>query len=254
MKTPLNVLIIDDEVAFSNLLCLDLESSENYSVKTANSGELGISLLKSEQFDVILLDYHIGTMTGLQVLQWMNEQKMETPVIMLTAAGTEEIAVNAMKLGAYDYSRKERLELSHLPILINGVYERYLFRQEMKHRELEKLEDEKHQAAVQMFQTTVRTIAHHVNNALAIIMLRSSSYERMAKKTLDTETAKQFVQLISDLKGQASVIESVVRSLVELSNVVYTNYVTDQNIIDIRQELEKNLKIMRNQEHEKVAV
>ena len=248
MKTPLNVLIIDDEDAFSNLLCLDLESEGKYVVSTANSGELGISMMKTVRYDVLLLDYHIGTMTGLQVLKWMNEEKIDTPVIMLTAAGTEEIAVNAMKLGAYDYARKERLELTHLPILINGIYERYLFREELKNRELAVLEEEKHKAAVQMFQTTVRTIAHHVNNALAIIMLRSSSYERMVRKTLDTETANQFVQLISDLKGQAVVIESVVRSLVELSNVVYTNYVSDQSIIDIRQELEKNLKIMENQQ------
>ncbi|MFA6469293.1 MAG: response regulator [Bacteroidota bacterium] len=252
MKKPLNVLIIDDEVAFANLLCMDLESSGDYVMKTANTGESGISMMSSETFDVLLLDYHIGSMTGLQVLQWMNDQKIETPVIMLTAAGTEEIAVNAMKLGAYDYARKERLELSHLPILIDGIYERYLFRQELKQREIAKMEEEKHQAAVQMFQTTVRTIAHHVNNALAIIMLRSSSYERMVKKTLDPATANQFIQLIADLKGQASVIESVVRSLVELSNVVYTNYVTDQNIIDIRQELEKNLKLMEDQQ--KIAV
>lgn len=248
MKTPLTVLIIDDEVAFSNILCLELESDGNYQVKTANTGELGISMLGSEQFDVVLLDYHIGSMTGLQVLQWMLDQKLETPVVMLTAAGTEEIAVNAMKLGAYDYIRKERLELNHLPIVINGVYERYLFRQEVKQREIQKIEDEKQKASVQMFQTTVRTIAHHVNNALAIIMLRSSSYERMVKKTLDTESANQFIQMISDLKGQASVIGSVVRSLVELSNVVYTNYATDQNIIDIRQELEKNLKLIQDQE------
>ncbi len=248
MKTPLTVLIIDDEVAFSNILCLELESDGNYKVKTASSGELGISLLGSDQFDVVLLDYHLGTMTGLQVLQWMHDQKLEIPVVMLTAAGTEEIAVNAMKLGAYDYIRKERLELNHLPIVINGVYERYLFRQDVKMRELEKIEDEKQKASVQMFQTTVRTIAHHVNNALAIIMLRSSSYERMVKKTLDVEAANQFIQMISDLKGQASVIGSVVRSLVELSNVVYTNYATDQNIIDIRQELEKNLKLIKDQE------
>lgn len=251
MKTPLSVLIIDDEVAFSNILSLELESDEKYQVKTASSGELGISMLGAEQFDVILLDYHIGSMTGLQVLQWMNEQKIETPVVMLTAAGTEEIAVNAMKLGAYDYVRKERLELIHLPIVINGVHERFLFRQDVKQREIQKIEEEKQKAAVQMFQTTVRTIAHHVNNALAIIMLRSSSYERMVRKSLDTETANQFIQMIADLKGQASVIESVVRSLVELSNVVYTTYVTDQSIIDIRQELEKNLKMMQEQDKER---
>jgi CheY-like chemotaxis protein len=247
MKSPLNVLIVDDESAFSSLLSIDLESDGLYKVSVASSGEEGIETLKNNTFDVILLDYHLGTMTGLQVLQWMSDEKIETPVIMLTAAGTEEVAVNAMKLGAYDYSRKERIELHHLPILINGVYERFLFRQEKHQKELQKLEEEKQKAAVQMFQTTVRTIAHHVNNALAVIMLRSSSYERNAKKNLDPDTAKQIIQLISDLRGQATVIEAVVRSLVELSNVVYTNYVTDQSIIDIKQELEENLKKLQDQ-------
>lgn len=252
MKKPLNILIIDDEVSFSSILKIDLESTEDYIVKTASTGEDGISMLKSEPVDLLLLDYHLGTMTGLQILQWMNEQKMETPVIMLTAAGTEEVAVNAMKLGAYDYARKERLEIHHLPVLIDGVYERYLFRKETKQRELEKLEEEKQKAAVQMFQTTVRTIAHHVNNALAVIMLRSTAYERNARRSLDPSTANDIISLITDLKGQASVIEAVVRSLVELSNVVYTNYVTDQNIIDIRKELEINLQKM--QDPQKIAV
>jgi DNA-binding response OmpR family regulator len=242
MKSPLNILIIDDESAFSSLLSLDLESDGAFVAKTANSGEEGIETLKKEVFDVILLDYHIGSMTGLQILEWMNEQKIETPVIMLTAAGTEEVAVKAMKLGAYDYARKERLELHHLPVLINGIYERYLFRKELHDKEIQKIEEEKQKAAVEMFQTTVRTIAHHVNNALAVIMLRSTSYERNAKKNLPPDTAAPIIQLISDLKGQATVIEAVVRSLVELSNVVYTSYVTDQEIIDIKAQLELNLK------------
>lgn len=253
MKKPLKVLIVDDEVSFATLLSIDLSSGGDFEVTVASSGEAGMEQLRNGTFDVMLLDYHIGTMTGLQVLEWMSEQKLETPVIMLTAAGTEEVAVNAMKLGAYDYSRKERLELSHLPVLLKGVYERYLFRQEMKQRELARIEEEKQKAAIQMFQTTVRTIAHHVNNALAVIMLRSSSYERNVRKSLDPDTAKQIIALINDLKSQASVIESVVRSLVELSNVVYTNYVTDQNIIDIKKELERNLSLMKEQNSETSA-
>ena len=251
MNKTLKVLIVDDELAFTKLLSLDLEANGDFSVTEANTGEQALTLLGNETFDIVLLDYHLDTMTGLQILEWMNEKKIETPVVMLTAAGTEEVAVNAMKLGAYDYMRKERLELHHLPVVINGVHERYLYRKELKQQELKKIEDEKQQAAVQMFQTTVRTIAHHVNNALAVIMLRSSSYERNVRKSLDPEAARDILQLISDLKGQASMIEAVVRSLVELSNVVYTNYVTDQNIIDIKQQLEKNL--LKMQEKQKIA-
>lgn len=247
LQKPLRVLIIDDETAFSSLLSLELESGEEYKVCTADSGENGIETLRNEKFDIILLDYHLGSMTGLEVLEWMGQEQNETPVIMLTAAGTEEVAVKAMKLGAYDYARKERLEIEHLPVLINGVYERYLFRSDAKKKELEKIEREKQQAAVQMFQTTVRTIAHHVNNALAVIMLRSASYERNARKNLDPTTAEQLIKLVNDLKSQASVIEAVVRSLVELSNVVYTHYATDQSIIDIKHALEENLKKLQDQ-------
>ncbi|MDD8018608.1 MAG: response regulator [Bacteroidota bacterium] len=245
MNKPLKVFVVDDELAFSKLLSLDLEASGEFVVKTANSGEQALAMLKEDRFDVILLDYHIDSMNGIEILEWINAQKIDTPVIMLTAAGTEEVAVNAMKLGAYDYIRKERLELNHLPVVINGVHERYLYRQEVKLQEIKRIEEEKQQAAVQMFQTTVRTIAHHVNNALAVIMLRSSVYEKNARVNLDSESAQKFIQLISDLKGQASVIEAVVRSLVELSNVVYTSYVTDQNIIDIKKQLEVNLQKMK---------
>lgn len=247
MKKPLTILVIDDDAAFTNLLSFDLSSSKEYVVKTVNSGEDGIELLLSEPVDLVLLDYNLGTMNGLQILEWMNKQNIDIPVIMLTSAGTEEVAVNAMKLGAYDYARKERLELDHLPILINGVYERFTFRKESRERELEKIEEEKQKAAVQMFQTTVRSIAHHVNNALAVILLRASAHEQNARQNLEPSTADEIVGLINDLRGQASVIEAVVRSLVELSNAVYTQYVSDQAIIDIRKELEYNLQQLQEQ-------
>jgi DNA-binding response OmpR family regulator len=248
MKHPLTVLVIDDDAAFTNLIQFDLSSTGNYTVRTANSGEDGIELLLSDPIDLVLLDYNLGTMNGLQILEWMSKQKIDIPVIMLTSAGTEEVAVNAMKLGAYDYARKERLELDHLPILINGVYERFIFRKEARERELEKLEEEKQKAAVQMFQTTVRSIAHHVNNALAVIMLRTSAHEQHARQHLEPGTADEIIALINDLRGQASVIEAVVRSLVELSNAVYTQYVSDQAIIDIRKELESNLLQLQEQQ------
>ena len=153
------------------------------------------------------MDFNLGDITGLQVLQWINEQKMETPVIMMTAAGTEEVAVEAMKLGAYDYVRKEHLELNHFPILLHGVYERYLFRKDKQAREIEEREKEKMEAAVQMFQTTVRTIAHHINNALAIFKLQSSVCERNVQKMLDPALAKPLLKLVSDLRRQAKTVE-----------------------------------------------
>ncbi|HLP17972.1 MAG TPA: response regulator [Bacteroidota bacterium] len=250
MKTPLSVLIVDDEEAFATVLAMDLQTSERFTVRMAASGEEGMRMLMENPIDIILLDYYLGPMTGIQFLQWMNDNELDTPVIMLTAAGTEEVAVKAMKFGAYDYARKERLELHHLPILLEGVHERYLFRKEAKARDEKRIEEEKQRIAIQMFQTTVRTIAHHVNNSLAIIMLRSSITERHITKSLDPATAEPILQLVSDLRKQSSVIEAVVRSLVELSDVVYTKYAGDQAIIDIHTQIEKKLHQIQSKPHQ----
>ncbi len=250
MPDKISVAIVDDEVAFAAAIAEFLKETGEYEVATANSGEDGIALLKSRRFDAALLDNKLGDITGLQILEWMNEQKMDTPVIMMTAYSTDEIAVEAMKLGAYDYVRKERIELDHIPILVHGVFERYLFRKEKEAREAEKREQEKKLAAVQMFQTTVRTIAHHINNALAVFLLRTSSCERNLKKSLDEEHRAPVLKLLSDLRLQADTIEAIVRSLVSLSDIVYTKYAGDQEIIDIRGQLEKNLEALKTQKLE----
>ena len=250
MERLLHVLITEDEESFADVLALELKETGKYEVTTAYSGTESIEQLKSKKIDIVLMDFNLGDITGLQVLQWINEQKMDTPVIMMTAAGTEEVAVEAMKLGAYDYVRKEHLEINHFPILLHGVYERYLFRKDKLAREEEEREKEKMKAAVEMFQTTVRTIAHHINNALAIFSLQSTVCERNVQKMLDPSLAKPLLKLVSDLRRQAATIESIVRSLVGISDIVYTKYAGDQDILDIRVQLEKNLETLKEQKVE----
>jgi len=247
MDRLIDVLIIEDDPAFAAIIGMTLQTNGKFSATVADSGSEGISQLKTKPYDIILLDYRLGDINGLQVLEWMNEQKMETPVIMMTSHSSEELAVEAMKLGAYDYVKKEQLELDHLHILIHGVHERYLFRKEKEVREREKQEQEKREAAIQMFQTTVRTIAHHINKSLAVFSLRSSSVERNMKKTLPAEEAEKVVTLLADLRRQANIIEAVVRSLVQISDVVYTKYAGDQDIIDIRSHLEQDLEMLKEQ-------
>ncbi|MDE3058279.1 MAG: response regulator [Bacteroidota bacterium] len=245
MEEHVQVLIIDDESAFAEIVAQELRSENCYHVAIADSGKEGIEQLSYGKFDAVFLDYRLGDITGLQVLEWMSEQKMETPVIMMTAAGSDEVAVEAMKLGAYDYVRKEHLELSHIPILVHGVHERFLFRKEKEAREAEEKEKERKQAALQMFQATVRTIAHHINNTLAVFMLKSSISERHLKKTLEPEKAEEILKTVHDLRRQAEIIEAIIRSLVEISNIAYTKYAGDQNIIDIRTQLEMHLQRLK---------
>ena len=131
----LKILLVDDEEPFRKVVGDFLNSTNLYVTYFCESGEEAISTLNQNVYDVILLDYKMAGISGLNVLQWMHEQKIDTPIIMLTAAGSENIAVEVMKFGAYDYIRKEQLQFEVLPILINSVYQQYLFRKEKENRE-----------------------------------------------------------------------------------------------------------------------
>jgi DNA-binding NtrC family response regulator len=126
----INVLIADDEESFRKSILYSLRSTNQYNVDSAESGEETLEALQQHSYDILVLDYVMPGMSGLNVLQKMLELKIETAVIMLTGAGSEYIAVEAMKLGAYDYVRKDLFDINHLPTLINGVYERFMFKKE----------------------------------------------------------------------------------------------------------------------------
>jgi len=99
------VLIIDDEknIRLTLSQCLELA---DYEVDTAVSGEHGLEKYANENYDLILLDMKMPNLDGMEVLRRVKKQNPGQDVIMITAFGTVETAVEAMKLGAVDYLRK----------------------------------------------------------------------------------------------------------------------------------------------------
>lgn len=102
--TP-SILVIDDEKNIRLLLSKCL-SSEGYSVSTAEDGLHGIESFEKNKYDAVLLDMKMPGLNGMDVLQRLKEINESIPVIMMTAFGTIESAVCAMKLGAVDFIRK----------------------------------------------------------------------------------------------------------------------------------------------------
>jgi len=115
--------------------------------------------------------------TGLNVLQWLHEQKLDLPVIMLTGAGSENITVEAMKLGAYDYIRKDQFDIEHFPIVVNGVYERFLFKKE--HRELDARERQRNLASLELLKNSISSFSQIASTALTTIALLTDESERL---------------------------------------------------------------------------
>ena len=99
------ILIIDDEkdVQYSFRRILE---SDPYTILSADSGEEGLKIVQKSHPDLIVMDIRMGGMTGLETLQEIRKIDSKVLVIMMTAYGTTQTAIEAMKLGAFDYILK----------------------------------------------------------------------------------------------------------------------------------------------------
>src|SRR5512139_3951109 len=99
------ILVIDDDETVRDVLRSFL-TGEGFHVVLAEDGEAGIALIREEKFDVVLTDLVMPQVSGMEVLKEAATICPDTPVIMMTAFAAVETAVEAMKLGAYDYIGK----------------------------------------------------------------------------------------------------------------------------------------------------
>lgn len=105
MNEKAKVLIIDDDEAILDS-CAQVLEKAGYSVKEARDGEQGLKVFGSESFHVVLLDLKLPGPDGIEVLSHIKTENPETPVIIMTGYASVESAVEAMKLGAFDYMAK----------------------------------------------------------------------------------------------------------------------------------------------------
>ncbi len=124
------ILVVDDEKSQRELLAGFLKNS-GYKVFSASDGNQALDLIKSNVIDIMISDYKMGEMSGLDLLKEIKKINPEITFIMITAHGTVENAVKAMKEGAYDYLTKP-VELDELEILIRRVIERNALISEVK--------------------------------------------------------------------------------------------------------------------------
>lgn len=113
------ILIVDDEVNSLKVLSAALNSDE-YSVETAQSGEEAFDMFKVNHYDLVISDYKMGGMDGEKLLEKIKTHSPDIPFILMTAYGTIELAVGAMRKGAYTYLTKP-VSLSVLENVVSDV-------------------------------------------------------------------------------------------------------------------------------------
>jgi len=124
------ILVTDDERSIRNSLREILEF-EKYRVLTAENGEQTLELVKDEAIDLIILDIKMKGMDGIEVLEKVKELKPDLPVIMISGHGTIKIAVEATKIGAFDFIEKPP-DLNRLLISVRNAMSRSELVQENK--------------------------------------------------------------------------------------------------------------------------
>lgn len=116
MKKKKNILVVDDESAMRKNIC-DILTIEGYNVYDEENGYEALAKLKKVDIDLVLLDFNMPQMDGIAVLSEIRKINFDLPVIMLTAYGTNERVIEAMKSGAYDYMEKP-FELAEFLIIV----------------------------------------------------------------------------------------------------------------------------------------
>jgi two-component system response regulator PilR (NtrC family) len=129
MKRQSKILVIDDERSIRELLEIYLRK-EGFAVSSAASGEQGFAQLKTAEFDVIICDIKMPDMSGIDFLRELRDTSFAGQFILLTAFASAETAIQALKMGAFDYILKTENFMEELKLVVYSALENRRLREE----------------------------------------------------------------------------------------------------------------------------
>ena len=218
----MRILLVDDDETYSRVVSLALEEEYGFDVVVAQGGQEAIDLLKSgdRAFSVIVLDYRMPQVTGIDVLRWMQRHEISIPAFILTAAGSEAVVMEAMKLDAYDYFRKEDTDIEHLAAHIRTTHNRHLERLARALEEecsKEKLEGQAERAQVDKL---VSAMTPAINSAFSRIATDLEANDKGLFTGVAEHEREELKKLFLGMQQEFSKLQNVVGGLLSLSSKV----------------------------------
>lgn len=141
-KQKIRVLFIEDNNEFAKLVKLFLESppsADLFELIWRNTGRDGIEIAQNDpHIDVILMDYFLPGLNGLEVIRTLRDKGINTPIIFLTVNKDINLAVEVMKLGVEDYLIKEEISTPILPKTLIGIVEKNRLKHEIAELDIRK--------------------------------------------------------------------------------------------------------------------
>jgi len=218
----IKVLFIEDNAEFAKLVKLFLDRAEDgrFEVSWKNNGRDGIEYAAVEQdLDIILMDYFLPGLNGLEITRELQERKIDVPVIFLTVNKDVGLAVEVMKLGVADYLVKEEISTPILPKSIMSVVERHRLEKEVAELEIRK-------RRLEAMQGMILTIATEVETPL-------DSMRRIVDELTSMEQEGKGAKYVGIIKDNLLRIESKMEKLKNLKEDKTVKYIKDIRMLDL---------------------
>jgi response regulator of citrate/malate metabolism len=229
MDSPaINVLIIDDDIAYVRIAQMHLKKYQGrrFNIIWKEDGAKGLEELEHNAgIDVILMDYYLPNINGIEITKVIRSLSINTPIIFLTSNKDFRLAIEVMKLGVEDYLIKEEMSETILPTTLLSVLERVKLKRQIAAVEKNKLIAQKRAEAI---KELIVTICHEFNNPLAAIKI---STDIVARQKLSNDDRK----LIEELDLNISVMEDEIN---KLKNIAFDK-------IDLREHITKKKKTVK---------
>ncbi len=220
-KSSVRILIADDDPAVVRLMSLALTQNGFPPPREASTG--AAALEGAAQADILLLDYQLPDLSGTQVLEQLQHTPDPPSVVVVTAHGGEQVAAEALRLGADDYLAKDAALVELLPEVVERVRRTRALRSALVDAERELLLAARREAIGEM---TV-TLHHEINNPLM------TAFAEVSILLADEELNAQQRHGIEELKGALDRIRDILRQAGELQAARAVEYVKGVSMMDL---------------------
>jgi len=221
-EQTIRVMLVEDNADFAKLVRLYLNKSEEgkFEVLWKDNGREAIEeIRRSHEIDVVLMDYFLPGLNGLEVTQTLRNEKIGIPVVFLTVNKDMNIAVEVMKLGVQDYLVKEEIATPILPKTIIKVVEKKKLERELAELEIRK-------KRIEVMQEMVAGITNELAEPLHGM---KQIVEQFSAKQQSDKVAKYLSIIMDNVKR----LETTIVKLQNLREDKTVQYIKDVKMIDL---------------------